>query len=217
MWRACASPCHWVRMRLSLYVSENYNLRNPQILVKHRPYIVDSLAARHSSYSVSRCTVSGKAQLKFNFSDFQMTQLPTMPPPPGIIANFDSPYSLQRYDILCQTVCFTLTTLLLCIRLYTKIRVLRHAGWDDCGLFCAIRFPWLTFIYRCLLTCVGESHVLFIHSCAISADCLIQVGLTTYMILNLEEDKHGNGRHIWNIRGSEVTKYAKVCHNLSVH
>jgi len=42
-------------------------------------------------------------------------------------------------------------------------------------------------------------------------DPYIQLGLTAYMVVNLEEDRHGNGRHIWNIRGSEVTRYAKVC------
>jgi len=61
-----------------------------------------------------------------------MNELPTLAPPPGVIANFDDPYSLQRYDILCQTLCFTVTTLLLAIRIYTKIHVLRRPGWDDC-------------------------------------------------------------------------------------
>jgi hypothetical protein len=146
-----------------------------------------------------------------------MTELPTFPPPPGVIANFENPYSLQIYDIVCQAVCFTLTTLLLCVRLYTKVRVLRHAGWDDCKLVLALRLPWLTTMDRCFRARMGESCLQVASLDTMSTDSSMQVGLTTYMIINLEEDKYGNGRHLWNIRGSEVTKYAQVCQVMLEH
>ena len=57
-----------------------------------------------------------------------------IPPPPGVTPNYVDPYSLQRYDILCQIVCLTVSTLLVCMRLYTKVRVLRRLGSDDCRL-----------------------------------------------------------------------------------
>ena len=56
---------------------------------------------------------------------------PVLDPPPGVVANLQNPYSLQKYDILCQTICLTIVTTLLCIRLYTKWRVLHSLGRDD--------------------------------------------------------------------------------------
>lgn len=56
---------------------------------------------------------------------------PILDPPPGVVANLQNPYSLQKYDILCQTICLTVATILLCIRLYTKWRVLDSLGRDD--------------------------------------------------------------------------------------
>ena len=29
-------------------------------------------------------------------------------------------------------------------------------------------------------------------------------------ILCLEEDRHGNGRHLWDVKGNDYTEYAKV-------
>lgn len=56
---------------------------------------------------------------------------PILDPPPGVHANLQNPYSLQKYDILCQVICLTVATTLLCIRLYTKSRVLHSLGSDD--------------------------------------------------------------------------------------
>ncbi|KAL8792392.1 MAG: hypothetical protein Q9195_005006 [Heterodermia aff. obscurata] len=56
---------------------------------------------------------------------------PIIDPPPGVVANLQNPYSLQKYDILCQTVCLTIATILISIRLYTKWRVLHSLGRDD--------------------------------------------------------------------------------------
>ena len=56
---------------------------------------------------------------------------PFIDPPPGVVANLQNPYSLQKYDILCQTICLTVATTLLSIRIYTKWRVLHTLGSDD--------------------------------------------------------------------------------------
>ena len=56
---------------------------------------------------------------------------PLLDPPPGVVSNLQNPYSLQKYDIICQTICLTVATSLLCIRLYTKWRVLHSLGRDD--------------------------------------------------------------------------------------
>lgn len=60
-----------------------------------------------------------------------MADQPTIRPPPGVVANLTDPESRERYDVLVQTICFTLSTLLVSIRIYTKTIVLRSPGWDD--------------------------------------------------------------------------------------
>ena len=40
--------------------------------------------------------------------------------------------SLHKYDLLCQVVGLTTATLLIFIRIYTKARILKNLGGDDC-------------------------------------------------------------------------------------
>ena len=56
----------------------------------------------------------------------------TVPPPPGVVPNFVDPVSLQRYDVLTQSVCLSVATVFVLMRLYTKVVVLRNPWWDDC-------------------------------------------------------------------------------------
>lgn len=59
-------------------------------------------------------------------------QWPAHVPPPGTKSTYGVNPSLQPYNILCQTICLTLVTILLLLRIYTKGRVLKILGWDDC-------------------------------------------------------------------------------------
>lgn len=54
-----------------------------------------------------------------------------VPPSRTTSTDGDNP-SLQKYNILCQTICLTLVTILLLPRIYTKGRILKSLGWDDC-------------------------------------------------------------------------------------
>ena len=47
-------------------------------------------------------------------------------------ANIQNHTSQHKFDILCQTICLTITTLLIAVRVYTKGRVLKSLGWEDC-------------------------------------------------------------------------------------
>ena len=38
-----------------------------------------------------------------------------------------------------------------------------------------------------------------------------KLGLVVNAILNLEEDRFGSGRHLWDVKGDDFTEYAKVC------
>ena len=59
-------------------------------------------------------------------------QWPAHVPPPATTSTYDETPSLQPYNIFCQTICLTLVTVLLILRIYIKGRVLKSLGWDDC-------------------------------------------------------------------------------------
>ena len=42
------------------------------------------------------------------------------------------PPSLVKWGVMTQVLCLTFATTLVAMRLYTKFRVLRNPGWDDC-------------------------------------------------------------------------------------
>ncbi|KAI4089059.1 MAG: hypothetical protein LQ344_005630 [Seirophora lacunosa] len=51
---------------------------------------------------------------------------PALPPPPGVIPQLDHPPNLQGTGIAVQIVCLVLSTIALCMRLYTKTRIIRQ-------------------------------------------------------------------------------------------
>lgn len=55
-----------------------------------------------------------------------------LPPPPGVHPNFVHPYSLQKYNIVCQAVCLPISTIFVLARMYTKTRILPPLGAEDC-------------------------------------------------------------------------------------
>ena len=58
--------------------------------------------------------------------------LSAIEPPPGVTSNFVNPASKASWDIVTQAVCLTVATLLVAMRIYTKVKVLRSPGWEDC-------------------------------------------------------------------------------------
>ena len=58
--------------------------------------------------------------------------IPLQPPPPGVTSNFENP-DMTRYNTVVATVSTTLTIALMFVltRLYTRIFMIRHFGWDD--------------------------------------------------------------------------------------
>ena len=61
-----------------------------------------------------------------------MGNLSAIPAPSGLTSNFINPPSKVVWDTVTQVVCLTVASLLVAMRMYTKIRVLRHSGLDDC-------------------------------------------------------------------------------------
>lgn len=69
---------------------------------------------------------------------------PAMAPPPGVIPNFIDPPNLQHRVIITLTLCITLSTLTVMLRICTKIFIVRKTTIDDCILTflpCFIKIP----------------------------------------------------------------------------
>lgn len=54
-------------------------------------------------------------------------------PPPGVTPDFQNPVSLHKYNILCQAVCLSASTLFVWARMYSKARVIPPIGVEDCN------------------------------------------------------------------------------------
>ena len=52
--------------------------------------------------------------------------------PIGAKVDLVNPPSLHGYDVFCQAICLTVTSLLVLVRVYTKVHVLKSMAWDDC-------------------------------------------------------------------------------------
>ena len=62
---------------------------------------------------------------------------PAGTPPVGVIPNFNDPANLDTYVILTITVCMTLATVVVLLRMYTKIFITRSLANEDCKLLCS--------------------------------------------------------------------------------
>lgn len=60
-----------------------------------------------------------------------------MPPPPGQKATFENPPSQMTGNIVLHSVCLSLVTLSVSLRLYTRKYINRELSLDDCKLFIA--------------------------------------------------------------------------------
>ena len=66
------------------------------------------------------------------------SNFPGMLPPPGVIPNFDNPYSQGHiYTTVATTIMVAMYILVTC-RLYTKHFIVRKLNWDDCKKIKAI-------------------------------------------------------------------------------
>lgn len=57
---------------------------------------------------------------------------PALSPPSGVSPCFESPYSLNPYQVLEIAACASITSVMLAARVYTKLALLKHFTWEDC-------------------------------------------------------------------------------------
>ena len=60
--------------------------------------------------------------------------IPAALPPPGVVPNPEHPYSSGYILIVVGTILLTVMLLSVCIRIYTKIRIVKKSSPDDCKL-----------------------------------------------------------------------------------
>ena len=59
---------------------------------------------------------------------------PALTPPPGIIPDFQDPFTIRPYWIVTAALGLLLSGLFLALRLYTKIKIVKKLRWEDCML-----------------------------------------------------------------------------------
>ena len=57
---------------------------------------------------------------------------PALTPPPGVIPDFQDPFTLRPYFIVASSVGLVVSGFALLLRLYTKIAIVKHCRWEDC-------------------------------------------------------------------------------------
>ncbi|UPX19597.1 uncharacterized protein EKO05_0009855 [Ascochyta rabiei] len=80
-----------------------------------------------------------------------------MPPPPGVVSNFNDPESIAHRVIVVSVLGAVITIPICLVRLYTKHRILRNFGWDDYSIMLATTFALGFSVYVCYQTtnCLG--------------------------------------------------------------
>ncbi|KAL9621136.1 MAG: hypothetical protein Q9160_004387 [Pyrenula sp. 1 TL-2023] len=62
----------------------------------------------------------------------QITALPGLLPPDGVVPNFDHPEgSIKGIVYVIQVICLAVVAITTTIRLYTKVMVMKSQGWED--------------------------------------------------------------------------------------
>ena len=57
---------------------------------------------------------------------------PGLPPPEGVIPNFDNPYNYQSLVLMTLVVCFTISTTFVALRMYIRVFLVKSLQWEDC-------------------------------------------------------------------------------------
>lgn len=61
-----------------------------------------------------------------------LNEIPSIPPPPGVIPNFINPEDVSYRVFVAAGICLPLLFLSLGLRIYAKYRILKSRTWDDC-------------------------------------------------------------------------------------
>ena len=133
------------------------------------------------------------------------SQTPARQPPEGISSNLVNPSGSGYWQTSTNIVCSVFVVLFVALRLYTRIRLVKNVGWDDCLCNTNRRAG------EAILTCFADLIVL--------AACLffIDVGLFQYMV------GKGLGKHLWDVSMLDFSPcflrswaFAAVCYSATM-
>ncbi|MCJ1235715.1 hypothetical protein MMC14_003686 [Varicellaria rhodocarpa] len=94
----------------------------------------------------------------------QPSETPALAPPPGVIPNFVHPASIRKYNILCQAICLPLSTVFVCMRMYTRSYVSRNLGAED--YTCCV--AWLGLIAYAIICLESDKYGAGVHEWDVS-------------------------------------------------
>jgi hypothetical protein len=63
--------------------------------------------------------------------DLDLNAIPALSPPPGEVSNLTNAYSLKRFMYVTASICLSLSTIAVILRLFVKARVLHSFNWED--------------------------------------------------------------------------------------
>ncbi|KAL8784287.1 MAG: hypothetical protein Q9213_004045 [Squamulea squamosa] len=77
---------------------------------------------------------------------------PALTPPPGVIPNFQDPFTLRPYWIVTTALSTLATGILLALRLYTKIVIVKQLRWEDytCTLGSLFFGVWIAMNFKAI-------------------------------------------------------------------
>lgn len=64
-----------------------------------------------------------------------LIELPALPAPPGVTHNYINPSDLKTNFYIDLVICLTISSLAVCMRMWTKARLIRKVGREDCKNF----------------------------------------------------------------------------------
>jgi hypothetical protein len=76
---------------------------------------------------------------------------PARMPPPGVVSNLIDPVSTGYQQTTCNILCLIFVTLFVSMRIYTRIRLVKCVGWDDCKFTPTLVARGASFEKSCLL------------------------------------------------------------------
>ena len=109
---------------------------------------------------------------------FLKGNLSTIPPPPGVLPNFVDPVSQHIWLHVTLGVCLPIATLLVAMRLYTKIFFLKTTGWED---WCSLA-GWAGLIVNSGILLLGDQYGAGTHLWDIKGDTFVKWVKTVYVL-----------------------------------
>ena len=83
--------------------------------------------------------VSGMAATKAQLLEHKLN-LPALAAPPGLTHKFVNPSNLETAYYIDVVLCMTVSSLVVCMRIWTKARLIRKFGREDCKQLILFRF-----------------------------------------------------------------------------